>query len=137
MSASDDPKINPERGLAVLLDIAWPRIAASGWNRYQLYGRGALLASKRMLEGKSFDMNYLTPSLEAPLPDWLASAVESYDPAKAVVVVFVDDHIFETASPKTQPALVEEYMSVLKGSAYFWVVSRQPAPPECAKGLAN
>lgn len=137
MSKADDSQIDPERGLAVLLDIAWPRIAASGWNRYQVYGRGALLASKRMLEGKSFDMNYLTPSLEAPLPNWLASAVETYDPAQSVVVVFVDDDVFESASQKLRPALVEEYVGVLKGSAYYWVLTREPAPPECAKSLAN
>lgn len=36
-----------------LLDIAWTAIAASGWNRSQLHGRGALLGSVSMLDGTS------------------------------------------------------------------------------------
>ena len=76
-----------EAAVERLLDVAWTAIAASGWNRYQLHGRGALLAPMSMLDGKSNTMDYLTPSQQAPLPEWLATAVSRYDPEKSVLLV--------------------------------------------------
>ena len=60
-----------KRTLQALLDVAWQSIAASGWTRYQLFGRGALLASIHMLEGRSNSMDYITGGAGAALPAWL------------------------------------------------------------------
>jgi hypothetical protein len=127
-----------ETAVETLLDAAWMPIAASGWNRYQQHGRGALLASMSMLERKSNMMNYVTPSDQAPLPDWLSDAVCGYDPQTSVVLVFIEDDVFGRASgPVTRPDLREEYLGLLSGQAYFRVVARAPSPPECARQTAH
>src|SRR5687767_4865884 len=45
-----------KRALDKLLDVSWKSVGAAGWNRYQLHGRGALLASIHMLDGRSDSM---------------------------------------------------------------------------------
>ena len=120
-----------------LIDGAWRNIAASGWNRYQLYGRGALLASMDMLAGKSFDMNYITPSASAPLPSWLESAINGYDPQTSVVLVFVEDDVYRRTRRRGGADLLEEYMEILSGPAYLRLVVHTPPPPECARSLAH
>ena len=137
MAADTKPELDPERAFPALLDFAWVRIAASGWNRYQLYGRGALLASMQMLKGKSHDMGYITAGADAPLPEWLESVVSSYDPQTSVVVVFVADEVFRRATQAASAQLVSEHRSILSGPAYCRVATRTPSPPECAKSVAN
>jgi len=137
MSSNRKSEHDLEEALGILLDSHWTRIAASGWNRYQLYGRGALLASVLMLEGKSVDMNYLTQQEGATLPEWLTSTIEGYTPEESVVLVFVDDAVFQRTSGTSEASLTQRYSGALSGPAFVQVVTRIPAPPECAKGLAN
>ena len=137
MADNTESELDLERTFAALLDVVWVNIAASGWNRYQLYGRGALLASMQMLEGKSHDMDYITANPEAPLPEWLDEVVSSYDPQTSVVVVFVADEVYRRATRPASAQLVSEQTGILSGPAYFRVATRAPTPPECAKSLAH
>ena len=137
MADNTESELDPERAFAALLDVAWVNIAASGWNRYQLYGKGALLASMQMLEGKSHNMDYITASPEAPLPEWLETVVSSYDPQTSVVVVFVADEVYRRATRPASAQIVSEQTGILSGLAYFRVGTRTPTPPECAKSLAH
>jgi hypothetical protein len=125
------------RALDRLLDVAWRSIAASGWNRYQLHGRGALLASIHTLHGRSNSMDYLTPSDNAPLPEWIESAISSYNPNASVVLVFVEDDVYRRATGPVKSDLLGEHESALSGPAFFRIVTRTPPPPECARRLAN
>jgi len=120
-----------------LLGRAWKPIAASSWNRYQLHGKGALLASIRMLTGESSEMDYITPNARTPLPDWLEAAIREYDPDTSLVLVFVEDEVFRGATRPTGLDLLEEHTGVLRGRTYFRVVERTPTPSECAMALAN
>ncbi len=126
-----------EQACDALLDRVWEQIASSGWNRFQLHGRGALLASVEMLKGNSVGMDYITSSPEAPQPEWLEAAIRDYDPKTAVVIVFVADDVFRSATRPAGPALAEEHTGILSGPAYVRIASRTPSPPECAKSLAN
>lgn len=126
-----------ERAFERLLDVAWRSIAAAGWNRYQLHGRGAVLASMHMLDGRSGSMDYITLSASTPLPEWIESAVKTYDPETSVVVVFVEDNVYRRAKRKVDTDLLEEHKAILSGRAYFRVATRTPPPPECAMRLAN
>ena len=126
-----------ERRIQALLDADWQSIAASGWTRYQLYGRGALLASIHMLEGRSNSMDYITAGAGAALPAGLEAEISSYEPRYSVVLVFVQDDVFQRATQPVGAELLTEHIGVLSGEAYMKVVTRLPPPPECAKGLAH
>ena len=126
-----------ERTLQALLDVAWQSIAGSGWTRYQLFGRGALLASSHMLESRSNSMDYITAGAGAALPAWLEAEISSYEPQHSVVLVFVQDDIFQRATQPVGAELLPKHLGVLSGEAYMKVVTRLPPPPECAKDLAH
>jgi len=82
-------------------------------------------------------MDYITPSDNEPLPEWIQSAISSYDPMTSVVLVFVEDDVYRRATRPVQSDLLEEREGVLSGPAFFRVVARTPSPPECAMSLAN
>jgi hypothetical protein len=103
-----------ERRVERLRDAAWKSIAASGWNQCQLHGKGALLGSMLMLEGKSSSMDYITPSAGTMLPEWLRAAIESYNPETSIVLVFEQDDVFRRA---TTPAPQPESCVVSKATA--------------------
>jgi hypothetical protein len=126
-----------DQALARLLDGSWRSIAASGWNRYQLHGRGALLASFAMLDGASAGMDYITSSPGAPLPEWLETKINDYDPKLSVVIVFVEDEVFRRASMQAGTEIRADRPGVLSGRALVRVVARTPPPPECSKSLAH
>jgi len=126
-----------EQAVEKLLDAFWVPIAASGWNRYQLHGRGALMASVLMLEGKADSMDYMTANETQPLPEWLAAKIRSYDPETSVVLVFVEHDVFRRAGRPVKGDLREENVALLTGGAYFTVATRTPPPPQCAQMRAN
>lgn len=131
-------EIETDVALDRLLDRAWTEIAAAGWNRYQLHGRGALLASFEMLKGQSSGMDYITLSSDTRLPDWLDTSIKSYDPETSIVLVFVADDVFRKATARQPgPTLVEERVGVLRGAAYVRTIERTPSPRQCAKSRAN
>lgn len=125
-----------ELAVAALLDVAWTNIAATGWNRYQLHGRGAVLLSMAIFEGKSFDADYMTPSPSAPFSEPLASAVDSYDPETSVVLVFVDDDEYQSKT-RSVSDLLEKHLGLLSRVVHQQVVERTPPPPECARAMSN
>jgi hypothetical protein len=90
-----------------------------------------------MLEGKSYNMDYITANADAPFPEWLQSVVGSYDPQASVIIVFVADDVFRRATRPSSAELLSEHTGVLSGRAYFRVGTRTPTPPECAKSLAS
>ena len=90
-----------------------------------------------MLEGRSNSMDYVTPGRGTALPEWLVAAISSYDPEHSVVLVFVQDEVFQRASRQAGASLLDEYVGVLSGPAYMNVVTRLPSPPDCSKAAAH
>ena len=63
--------------------------------------------------------------------------ISSYEPQHSVVLVFVQDDVFQRATQPVGAELLTGNIGVLSGEAYMKVVTRLPPPPECAKGLAH
>ena len=82
-------------------------------------------------------MDYTTAGAGAALPAWLEAEISSYEPQHSVVLVFVQDDIFQRATQPVSAELLPKHLGVLSGEAYMKVVTRLPPPPECAKDLAH
>lgn len=126
-----------DRAVTVLLDLFWTHIAASGWNRYQLHGRGALLASVAMLNGQSHTMDYITGTRKFRLPDALQASVDTYDPLTSVVLIFVEDEVYQRVTQPLGPEGFQRHEAILTGVAYHAIATRTPVPSECARRMAH
>lgn len=114
----------------------WPHLAAMGWRRYLAHGRGAVLCPTGLLVGRKNAADYMTQADGIVFTPALADAVAQYDPLKSIVLVFVDDDVFDKAARKGGAGL-ESHAAMVDGEVWGKVLDGEPAPPEAYRATAN